>query len=602
MTAKSLERSEVAQEDKWNVEALFSTPEAWRKIFTEIVPSKEVPRFSEIARFKGTLREGEKKVKELLSLVMGVDRRLTRLYTYAHLRQDEDLGNESFKKSLGEMSFVYQDFMQEISWIEPEILALPETLQKQLLEAESLKEYRLYLTRILRLKPHLLSAEQEALVAELGHAFSACSKAFTVWNNADLKFPSIIDKEGKEHELTHAKYQLYLISRDRELRKNAFQTLLGSFNAFENTLTELIQGHVQTHLFQKKARKYRSCVEAALFPFEIDVQLYHTLIQTVRANLGPLHRYMELRKKKLKLERLCLYDLSVPLAEEKEVRFSYKEAEKMVIASVAPLGSEYQQLLQKGLTSDRWVDRYENQRKRSGAYSNCCYDSLPYILMNYQGTFRDLTTLAHEVGHSMHSLLSNRTQPYQYSQYPLFLAEIASTFNEELLFHFLMAKEKDHGFRRFLISQRLDDIRSTFFRQTMFAEFELLLHTLAEQGVPLTPALLKEKYLELNQVYFGQAVEVDPLIAIEWARIPHFYYNFYVYQYATGISAAHALFKRVMRGGQKELQEYLSFLSAGCSRPPLEILKDAGVDLLTSAPLEALIQHFEELIFQLEKF
>jgi oligoendopeptidase F len=600
MTAKTLDRGAIAQQDKWNVEALFSSVEEWKKTFTQVARPSQRPHWPEIGHFKGKLAEGPLKVKEFLDFSWQLERQLLKLYTYIRLRHDEEITSEEVKKAQGEMAFIYQDFMQEMAWAEPEMLALPESMYKEILQGKSFEPYRLYFSRILRMRPHVLSAEQEVLLAQLDGTFSSPAKAFQSFNNADLQFPPIEDEKGNKQELTHGKYQVYLRSPDRQLRKNAFETMCSSFDRFENTLTELIGGHVQAHLFQKKARKYDSCLECALFPFEVDPQIYRTLIATVRANLGALHRYIGLRKKLLKVEKLCFYDLYVPLVEKVDLRFSYTEAEGKVIASVEPLGREYQSLLQKGLQVDRWVDRYENLRKRSGAYSSCCYDSLPYILLNYQGTFTDLMTLAHEAGHSMHSLLSNRTQPYQYSQYPLFLAEIASTFNEELLFHFLMEREKSGPVRRFLISQKLDDIRATFFRQVLFAEFELLIHELVEQGIPLTPAMLKEKYLELNHAYFGSEMEIDPLIAIEWARIPHFYYNFYVYQYATGISAAYALFKRVMEGGEREVAEYLGFLSAGCSKPPLEILKSAGVDLSTAAPIEALIRHFEELTRELE--
>lgn len=599
MTAKILEREDVAQEDKWNTEALFSSLSDWQKEFQKVRSSTGAPFWPELLQYKGKLGEGASKLKKFLVSAKALERRLSKLYTYAHLRHDEDISDERYKKSYAQIEFLYYDFHKEISWVEPEILALPEETIKKYVADSLLADYRTYLERVVRLRAHTLSMEQETLLAQLGKPLSTSAKAFSVFNNADLNFPDVVDRQGNSHPLTHGTFSVYLQSADRILRRNAFQTLHTKFSEFENTLTELLQGQVQVHLFNAKARNYSSCLEAALFPNEIQTNVYKNLIDTVRSRLSALHLYMKVRCELLGIERLHLYDLYAPLVPEAEFSLSYKEAEDLVIESTAPLGDQYQALLRQGLKTDRWVDRFENARKRSGAYSSGCYDSMPYILMNYQGTFRDLTTLSHEVGHSMHTLFSNRNQPYQYSHYPIFLAEIASTFNEELLFHFLLQREQNVHFRRFLINQKLDDIRATFFRQTLFAEFELKVHQLAEEDTPLTPSLLKEEYLALNRLYFGSDVEIDQEIEIEWARIPHFYANFYVYQYATGISAAYALFEKIIQGGQKELDAYLQFLSAGCSRSPLELLRETGIDLSTSHPIESLINRFENLVNEL---
>ena len=363
----------------------------------------------------------------------------------------------------------------------------------------------------------------------------------------------------------------------------------------------LIHGQVQTHVFDTKARKYASCLEDALFPYQIDTKVYTSLIETVRRNLSSIHRYMEVRKKLLGFSQLHLYDMSVPLVADVDMSMSYDEAKKLIVDSVAPLGKDYQKHLEKGLGDDRWVDKYENLRKRSGAYSSGCYDSMPYILMNYHGTFQDVMTLTHEAGHSMHSFLSAKKQPYHYSRYPIFVAEVASTFHEDLLFEHLMEKLNDPKKKIFLINQKLDDIRATFFRQAMFAEFELMLHNWVESGVPITPLLLKTEYRKLNIDYFGSHVVVDEEADIEWARIPHFYYNFYVYQYATGISAAHALCKKVRTGGETDRISYLDFLSSGGSDYPINLLQKAGVDMLSSAPTEMLIRYFDDLVDRLKK-
>jgi len=594
------ERIEIPKEDKWNVEALYPDLKAWEKEFKEVCrPEKKAPYWPELLVFKGRLSEGAGVLKEFLELCFTLDRKLSKLFTYAHMRYDEDLANDEHKKANSNITTMFHNYKKELSWVEPEILALPEDTIAKYLKDETLKEYHFYLESIVRLKPHTLTSDKEELLAMVGKALSTPLMAFSSFNNADLKFPSVKDSEGRELELTHGKYLFYLREKDRELRKNAFQTMHRSFLEFENSICELFNGNVQNHVFNTRARNYNSCVEAALFPNQIDPKVYTNLINTVRKNLGVLHRYMQLRKKVLKVDALHLYDMYVPLVESVDLKYDYKTAESMVIESVIPLGEEYHQILEKGLRNDRWVDRYENKRKRSGAYSCGSYDSMPYILMNFQGAFHDLMTLAHEAGHSMHSFMSHTHQPYQYSHYPIFLAEVASTFNEELLFHHLMSQNLTRHEKAFLINQKLDDIRATFFRQTMFAEFEKMMHEFAENQIPLTPAFVKEHYRQLNLDYFGSDVEVDPEIDIEWARIPHFYNNFYVYQYATGISAAHALFENVMKEGENAREKYLQFLSSGSYKYPLDILEQAGVNMREEHPIEATIQHFDRLVTEL---
>jgi oligoendopeptidase F len=384
------------------------------------------------------------------------------------------------------------------------------------------------------------------------------------------------------------------------LRKTAFINLHKAYEAHANTLCELIQGQVQSHLYNAKARKFDSCLDAALFPHQIDKAVYENLIASVRKHLPLMHQYVALRKKALNLSEIHVYDLQVPLVEELNSHLNYEEARQAVVASVAPLGKEYQSSLKKGLLEERWFDVYENMRKRSGAYSSGCYDSMPYILMNYNGTLNDVLTLAHEAGHSMHSLLSRRNQPYIYSQYPIFVAEVASTFNEQLLLKFLKEKAKSKKDIAYLTNYQIEGIRGTIFRQTMFAEFELQLHKWAEEGTTLTPTLLKQYYVQLNRDYYGPEMALDPELEIEWARIPHFYYNFYVYQYATGLSAALALFQKAMASNESR-GKYLEFLSSGGSRFPLDLLERAGVDMRSTAPVDAALSYFKTLIDDLKK-
>ncbi|HSX12282.1 MAG TPA: oligoendopeptidase F, partial [Rhabdochlamydiaceae bacterium] len=528
-----------------------------------------------------------------------VERSLSKLFTYAHLKHDEDLAQDLHKQMHARISSLYFDFKQEVAWIEPELLQLSDETLQNYLKSPLLENYRVYLERVIRLKPHILSTTQEELLAQVGKPLQVSLKAFSALNNADLKFPAVENSKGEKLELTHGKYLLYMRSHDRKLREEAFKKLHTTFWDYENTICELIQGHVQTHLFEKEARHYSTCLEAALFPNEIDVAVYTSLIKKVRERLPSLHRYMKLRKKAMGYAEMHIYDLYVPLVADVEMTFDFKAAEECVVESVAVLGKQYQQDLAKGLKVDKWVDRYENLRKRSGAYSSGCYDSMPYILMNYHGNLHDLMTLSHELGHSMHTYLSKTHQPYQYSGYSIFLAEVASTFNEELMLRYLFSQNLSKEEKAFLVHQKIEDIRLTFFRQTMFAEFELKIHEWAEKNVPLTPALLKEEYLKLIRDYFGPDVTIDEEVAVEWSRIPHFYSNFYVYQYATGISAALALFERVMENGESARDRYLEFLSSGCSRAPLEILEHAGVDMRSPEPVEATIRHFDKLVDQL---
>ncbi|MBS0630255.1 MAG: oligoendopeptidase F [Verrucomicrobia bacterium] len=595
------ERSDVLESDKWNVEALYPNLAAWQAEFEHICHPDKRPHWPELLVFKGKLGTGAKTLKEFFNLSFGTERKISKLYTYAHMRHDEDLANEAHKKGYNLISTIYYEFAQELSWAEPEILALSDEIIKSYLKDPVLADYHFYLERVVRLKAHTLSSESEELIALAGKALSTSPTAFSAFNNADLKFPAIKDSKGQTQELTHGKYLLYLRSKDRELRKNAFQTLHRTFSGFENMIAELFNGHMQHHVFNKRARKYPSCLEASLFPNQIDTKVYTNLVQTVRKGLSSLHSYMTLRKKALKVDELHFYDLYVPLVENVDLRYDYKTAESMVVQSVAPLGQEYQSILKKGLEEQRWVDRYENRRKRSGAYSTGSYDTMPYILMNFQGGFHDLMTLAHEAGHSMHSYMSHKHQPYQYSSYPIFLAEVASTFNEELMFHYLMQQNLKPEEKAFLINQKIEDIRATFFRQTMFAEFELTAHKLAEDNVPLTPGLLKEIYRKLNADFFGPEVVLDTEIEIEWGRIPHFYSNFYVYQYATGISAAHALFEKVTSEGESARKAYLNFLSSGSSKYPLDLLQSAGVNMRQEQPIQATLKQFDRLVQELSK-
>lgn len=592
------ERQAVAVNDCWNVESLYANLDSWTKDLTKW---QGKPRFPTLKTYQGTLATGPQRLAEFLKQYFNLDRELSKIYTYAHLRHDEDVGQDQYKQANDRAMLLLSDFREETAWVEPEILHFSDAQFQEYLHNPALKDFRVFLEKLYRLKPHTLSGEMEALLAQSSLALSTAQKSFSAFNNGDLKFPNITDREGKIHELTHGNYQLYRKSPDRSLREAAFKTVHNSYRAYENTLCELLQGEVQAHLFERKARQYDSCLQASLFPHHIDLDVYKNLIKTTRENLPALHRYLSLRKQIMGVDTLHFWDLDTPLITAIDYSIDFDTAARQIVESMAPLGKEYQKDLEKGLKEDRWVDRYENQRKRSGAYSSGCYDSMPFILMNFHGTFRDMMTLAHEAGHSMHSLLSHRHQPYQYGHYPIFVAEVASTFNGEFLAHYLMKQAKTSKEKAFLINQQIDDIRATFFRQVMFAEFELKIHEWVEQGIPLTPTLLKKEYRQLVQEYHGPDIVVDEEIEIEWARIPHFYYNFYVYQYATGISAALALSERVRKEGETARQDYLKFLSSGSSKFPVELLKTAGVDMGQPHAVKSLISHFDYLVGELKK-
>jgi oligoendopeptidase F len=597
----AVKRSEVKQEDTWNLDPCFTSTEDWDALFNEVNPrGTESPHWPKILSFKGRLSEGAEVLKELLELMNDIERNLDKLHTYAHLRLDENLADDVNKSRNEKITTLYHDYVQEISWFDPELLGLSDEKIQEILDDPILADFRFLLEKTVRLKPHTLGEKEEELLALSHKAMGTASKAFSSLNNADFKFGVVLDKDGKEHELTHASYGLFLRSQDRVLRKNAFLGITSKYSSYENTLCDLLSGQVDSHHFSMKARNYDSCLQSSLFGNNIDRDVYTKLIESVRSEIPALHDYVDFRKNVLNLDAVHLYDMSVPLTSNVDIKMSYKEAEDIVIESVAPLGSEYQNALRKGLKDERWVDRYENEGKRSGAYSSGSYDTQPYILMNYKGILRDVFTLAHEAGHSMHSYSSNATQAYHYSSYSIFVAEVASTFNEALLLNTLLEQRTSKEERIFLINQQVEDIRATLFRQVQFAEFELFIHEMTEQQIPLTTGLLKEEYQKLNEFYFGKSAICDIEGKIEWARIPHFYYNFYVYQYAIGISAALALVQQVLEGDDSDRQRYLSFLKGGSSKFPIDLLKEAGVDMCSPAPVKTAIGTFRSRVEELK--
>lgn len=593
-------RKDLPPQNKWDLTSLFASDSEFETKLNHFLdkPSKE--RWSSLTALKGTLNQNASQIEKTLQLYYKLDEELTQLYTYSSLKHDEDLNHEKWKNFFQKINFLYQDFSQNTAWIEPELLALDQTTFENLLKNQKLSTYFFYLQTLLHKKEFTLSTEKEELLSLTSLALSTPQKTFSLLNNVDMTFGTIKDENGKEHSLTHSSYRFFQRSSDRTLRKNSFIQLHQQFLKFQNTFAELLMGHVQHHIVEVRAKGYQNCLMAALYPKNIPSKTYHNLIQTVRQNIKPLHDYVLVRKQLLQLDQIYSYDLQMPPTSSQSADIPYAQAVDWIVESVAPLGEEYQKVLKKGLTTDRWVDSYENLHKRSGAYSSGSYRSHPYILMNYKGTLSDVFTLAHEAGHSMHTYLSNQNQPYQYARYPIFVAEVASIFNESLLMDYLLKNNSLDQGQMVLLHERLEEFRGTLFRQTMFAEFELYIHDCLEKDQPLTALSINEYYLKLLQDYYGPHLSLDPEVAIEWARVPHFYYNFYVYQYATGISAALTLAQRVLKQTPGAKESYLKFLKQGGHAYPIDLLKIAGIDMESKEPIETALNVFKELVDKLK--
>jgi len=588
-------RSEVNPSDCWDLSSLYKSDDAWEKAFAKW--EKQIPRYAE---FRGKLGESAELLAEMLDFDTAFERTGERLGTYAFLKTAEDAGDSNYQRMQGRYRHAASLAAQGASYIRPEIMAIPSAKMKKFLAEERLAKYRLLLERILRYKPHTLSDGEERLLAMQTEMADAANRIFRQLNDVDMKFGKIRNERGETLELSHATFSTCLHSPDRKVRKAAFDQYYQVYTAHANTLAASFASSVQRDVYYAKARNYAGSLDAALFPDRVPKVVYENLIASVRGHLPSLFRYYELRRKRMKLKEIHHYDTYVPILSELERRNTWQQAVDVVVESLAPLGNEYTRVLGQGLNNG-WCDRYENQGKQSGAFSCGSFDGAPYILMNYQDeVLNHVFTLAHEAGHSMHSYFSAKTQPFQYYNYTIFVAEVASTFNEQLLLKHMLAKATDKRERAFLINKAIDDIRGTIFRQTMFAEFEKITHELAEAGEPLTLARLRSVYRELLNAYFGPDFVIDEVLELECLRIPHFYRAFYVYKYATGLSAAIALAERVTGGGKRELQDYLGFLKGGCSKYPLDLLRDAGVDMEKPAAVDTALDRFSALVEELE--
>ncbi|MEH7347050.1 oligoendopeptidase F [Bacillus sp. JJ1532] len=590
-------RSEINVEYTWKLEDIFLNDEAWDKEFNDV--KALIPGAS---KFQGKLGESANLLYEALQYQDHLLERLGKLYTYAHMRYDQDTTNSHYQGMDDRIKNLYSQAASNLAYIVPEILAVDEEkINGFLEEKKELQLYRQSLDEINLQRPHVLSAEQEALLAEASEVFSASSNTFGMLNNADLEFPSIKDENGEEVEVTHGRYSRFLESEDQRVRHDAFKAVYDTYGKFRNTFASTLSGNVKMNNFNARIRNYSSARHSALAANNIPESVYDNLVQTVNDNLHLLQRYVKLRKKVLAVNELHMYDLYTPLVKDIKMEVKYDEAKDLILKGLAPLGEDYLNVLKEGF-ENRWVDIYENKGKRSGAYSSGSYGTHPYILMNWQDNINNLFTLAHEFGHSVHSYYTRKTQKYPYGNYSIFVAEVASTCNEALLNDYLLKTVDDDKKRIYLLNHYLEGFRGTVFRQTMFAEFEHLIYQKAQNNEALTAEALTTEYYELNKKYFGEEnLIIDEEIGLEWSRIPHFYYNYYVYQYATGFSAATALSKQILEEGQPAVDRYIEFLKAGSSDYPIEVLKKAGVDMTSSKPVEDACKVFEEKLNEMEK-
>lgn len=588
-------RDEIEEKYKWKVNKIFATDEEWEKAFEEL--KKEAPS---LKSFEGKLENVQNLIK-YLDLYIKTSRKAEIVYVYAHLRCDEDTKNSKYQAMMNKVDSYMAEFGTYTAYFVPEILSLPEGfITEAILKNPELKLYEFLFNDILKEKPHVLSKAEEELLAGVSDCLDAPSSIHNIFTNADMKFGDVTDEDGKKVELTEGNYSSFIRSKNRSVREEAFKALFKEYKGFENTLATTLSSSIKNFNFGAKIRNYDGALNASLKPNNIPVEVYRNAIKTINEHMSSMHRYISLKKRLLGLDEMHMYDLYVPVIEVPKNHIEFDDAVQMIVEGLNPLGEEYLNIFQNGV-KDGWIDIYQNKGKRGGAYSWGGYDTMPYVLLNYNYELNDVSTLAHEMGHSIHSYYSRKEQPYIYAGYTLFCAEVASTTNEALLIHYLINKETDKQKRLYLINQELEQIRTTVFRQLMFAEFELFTHESLEKGTPLTAEDYNKAWRELNQKYFGPEMIVDEEIDVEWSRIPHFYSDFYVYQYATGYAAASDFAKSILDKKENAVEKYIGFLKSGGSNYPIEILKEAGVDMTTSKPLEATIERFNELLDMIEK-
>ena len=588
-------RSEADPKYTWALEDVYANNDVWK---ADLEKARALP--AQLAAYKGYLGDSAQKLLEFLQLGDGISVLFDSLYGYAQRRSDEDTANSLYQGMTSQAMSAMVAVDAASSFETPELLAIPDDKLEQFYQEEpALETYRLALTRIRSKRAHILSDAEEKLLAAAGEMSQAPDSVYSVFADADLKFPSATDKDGNSHPVTHGTYIPLMHSADRVLRKSAFASLYSVYGQFRNTAAALLSAQVKQLKFYADARKYDSTLQASLDGNYVPTEVYTNLISAVHENMAPMYRYVDLRRKLLGVDELHMYDLYTPIVSDVDVNIPYEEAKQTVYDALACMGDDYRAILKEGF-DNRWIDVYENVGKCSGAYS-AGLRKHPYVLLNYSGTLDSMFTLAHEMGHAIHSYLSNKHQPVAYSNYSIFVAEVASTCNEALLMQHLLKTTKDKKRRAYLINYFLEQFRTTLYRQTMFAEFELEINRRNERGESLTAESLNALYHELNHQYFGDDIVIDKEIDLEWARIPHFYYDYYVYQYATGYSAAIALSRRILKEGAPAVKDYIHFLSGGCSTDPISLLRGAGVDMASTAPIHDALQLFDELITEMEQ-
>lgn len=596
MSKETQLRKDIPKEYTWDLESLFESIEAWENEFKNVGKLAE-----EFPKHKGEFTKSSDSLLEALRDLETVSRSMMNVYTYTSLKLDEDtrLGDSQSISARARTLFV--QFSSNTSFFEPELLTLDEeTIHRYMEEKPELKLYTQYFDNILRMKDHVLTAREESILAQNGEVASAPSKIFSMLSNADIKFPTIKDENGNDVELTNGNFIPFMESKNRIVRKNAFENFYSVYEGLKNTFAATLDGDLKKNIFNANIRNYKNTREASLDKNNIPLTVYDNLIKAVHDNLDTMYKYMEIRKRALGVDELHMYDIYTPMVKDVDFNIPYEEGLELIKKGLEPLGKEYLDAVNEGFTS-RWIDVYENKGKRSGAYSGGTYDSKPYILLNYHDTLDNVFTVAHEVGHSIHSYFTRKNQPLVYGNYSIFVAEVASTANESLLLDHMLKNVKDKNEKIYLLNHYLESFRGTVFRQTMFAEFEMIINEHLENGGALTSDYLSNKYKELNERYYGPNVVIDGEIAIEWARIPHFYYNFYVFQYATGFSAAVALSKKILEEGEPAVEKYIDFLKSGSSDYPINVLKKAGVDMTTEEPVRNAMKLFKELVDELDE-
>ena len=595
MSERIPQRCDIPEKDKWAIEDIYPTDAAWEQDLAK------ARRYAEkIASYKGLLSTDSAKLLEYLRLDDDMTVVLEALVNYAQRRNDEDTRDAKYQDMVSRMEMLFVDISGASAFVTPELLSIDnETMERFFREQPEMELYRLCIDRVRRRRAHILSEAEERIMALTGEMTGSPDNIFSMFNDADLKFPDATDKDGNKHQVTHGSYIPLMHSNDRELRKSAFESLYGVYENFRNTSAAVLSSQVKCLTFRARARNYENTLQAALDGNEVPVEVYKQLIEAVHENMHYMYKYVKLRKKLLGVDELHAYDLYAPIVSDIEVKIPFEQAKQEVYDSLAPMGEDYRAIFSQGI-KDRWIDVYENEGKRSGAYSAGARVH-PYVLLNHKDTLDSEFTLAHEMGHAIHSYLSNKNQPVVYADYVIFVAEVASTCNESLLMQHLLKITTDKKRRAYLINYFLEQFRTTLYRQTMFAEFELMINEKAENGESLTADVMCELYRKLNLLYYGEDIVIDHELDMEWARIPHFYYNYYVYQYATGFSAAIALSQRILKEGAPAVRDYIGFLSGGCSRDPISLLRGAGVDMTSTKPVTDALKLFGELIDEMEE-